>query len=248
MEGSQHTASIYFLTILEDSRPDGSTTLKKDGEIIHSNFFNQSSFATYALANERGVVKVRKDVPLNILGPLGCGILTGAGAVVNSLAPRAGSSIAVFGTGSVGLSAIMAAKFVGCTSIIGIDIRASRLAMARELGATHVIDASSSDVVKKIVEITGVGVNYSLDTTAIPKILRQAVDCLTLTGVCGLIGAAPLGTEVSLDMNMILLGRALRGIIDGDSIPDIFIPQLISFTLRDGSRLISSSNFTSWRR
>jgi aryl-alcohol dehydrogenase len=209
------------------ARPDGSTTLSKDGEVIHGSFFGQSSFATYALASERNTVKVRDDVPLNILGPLGCGIQTGAGAVINSLAPHAGSSIAVFGTGSVGLSAIMAARAVGCTTIIGIDIRPGRLEIARELGATHVINGSEGDTVKKIQEITGTGVNYSLETTALPAILRQAVDCLTLTGVCGLIGAAPLGTEVALDMNSILFGRTLRGVIEGDSIPDIFIPQLI---------------------
>src|SRR5262249_10004281 len=138
------------------------------------------------------------------------------------------SSIAVFGTGSVGLSAIMAARVVGCTTIIGIDIRPGRLEIARELGATHVINGSEGDTVKKIQEITGTGVNYLLETTALPAILRQAVDCLTPTGVCGLIGAAPLGTEVTLDMNTILLGgRTLRGVIEGDSIPDIFIPQLI---------------------
>jgi aryl-alcohol dehydrogenase len=209
------------------ARADGSTTLSKDGEVIHGNFFNQSSFATHALANERNVVKVRDDVPLNILGPLGCGIQTGAGAVINSLAPHAGSSIAVFGTGSVGLSAIMAARAVGCTTIIGIDIRPGRLETARELGATHIINGSEGDAVKKIQEIIGAGVNYSLETTALPAILRQAVDCLTLTGVCGLIGAAPLGTEVVLDMNSILFGRTLRGVIEGDSIPDIFIPQLV---------------------
>jgi aryl-alcohol dehydrogenase len=209
------------------ARADGSTTLSKDGEVIHGNFFNQSSFATHALANERNVVNVRDDVPLNILGPLGCGIQTGAGAVINSLAPHAGTSIAVFGTGSVGLSAIMAARVVGCTTIIGIDIRPDRLEIARELGATHVINGSEGDTVKKIQEISGTGVNYSLETTALPAILRQAVDCLTLTGVCGLIGLAPLGTEVALDMNSILFGRTLRGVIEGDSIPDIFIPQLI---------------------
>ncbi len=86
---------------------------------------------------------------------------------------------------------------------------------------------------KKIQEITGTGVNYSLETTALPAILRQAVDCLTLTGVCGLIGAAPLGTEVALDMNSILFGRTLRGVIEGDSIPDIFIPQLIELYVQD---------------
>lgn len=214
------------------AREDGSTTLNKDGEAVHGSFFGQSSFGTYALANERNVVKVRDDVPLNILGPLGCGIQTGAGGVINALAPHAGTSIAVFGTGSVGLSAIMAARVVGCTTIIGVDVRPSRLDMARELGATHVINGAEGNTVEKIQEITGTGVDCSLETTALPEIFRQAVDCLTLTGVCGLIGAAALGTEVKLDMNTILFGRTVRGIIEGDSIPDIFIPQLIELYMQ----------------
>jgi aryl-alcohol dehydrogenase len=209
------------------ARPDGSPTMHQGDTVIHGSFFGQSSFASHALAYERNVVKVRKDVPLELLGPLGCGLQTGAGGVMNALRPRAGSSIAVFGVGSVGLSAIMAAKVVGCTTIIGVDLNPARLAMAQELGATHVINAGETDPVAKIQEITGTGVNYSLEATSLPKVLRQAVDCLTLTGVCGLIGAAPLGTEVTLDMNSIMFGRTLRGIIEGDSVPDIFIPQLV---------------------
>lgn len=208
-------------------RPDRTTTMRKGNEVIHGTFFAQSSFATYALATERNVVKVRDDVPLEILGPLGCGIQTGAGAVINSLAPHAGSSIVVFGTGAVGLSAIMAAKVVGCTTIIGVDIRPQRLALAKELGATHTINGAEGKTVEQILAITGKGANYSIETTALPQIFRQAVDCLALTGICGLIGAAPLGTEVKLDMNTILFGRTVRGIIEGDSVPDIFIPQLV---------------------
>ncbi len=209
------------------SRPDGSSTLHKGSETIHGSFFGQSSFATYALVSEKNVVKVREDVPLEILGPLGCGIQTGAGGVINSLAPRAGSSIAIFGTGAVGLSAIMAARIVGCTTIIGIDIRPERLKLAQELGATHIINGKDGNTVEQILQITGHGADYSLEATAQPMILRQAVDCLRQGGTCGLIGAAPLGTEASIDMNTILFGRTLRGIIEGDSIPDIFIPQLI---------------------
>ncbi len=213
---------------LSGSRQDGSTTLHKDGEGIHGSFFGQSSFATFALASEKNVVKVREDMPLDILGPLGCGIQTGAGGVINALAPHAGSSIAVFGTGSVGLSAIMAARVVGCTTIIGIDIRPDRLKLASELGATHTINGSEGNTLEQIQKMTkGKGADYTLETTGRPQILRQAVDCLRFTGVCGLIGAAPLGTEVNIDMNNILFGRTLRGIVEGDSIPDIFIPQLI---------------------
>jgi aryl-alcohol dehydrogenase len=122
----------------------------------------------------------------------------------------------------------MAAKVVGCTTIVAVDVNPARLAMAQELGATHVINVAEADPVAQIATLTGgEGVQYSLECTGIPKVVRQAVDCLRLTGVCGVIGVAPLGTEVALDLNSILFGRSVRGIIEGDSVPDIFIPQLI---------------------
>lgn len=226
------------------SRPDRSTSLRKGGQALHSHFFGQSSFATHALAWERNVVKVRPDVPLALLGPLGCGIQTGAGGVLNSLHPAAGTSLVVFGTGSVGMSAVMAARVAGCATIIGVDVKPNRLELARELGATHTINAQDTpDVVAEIRTITGGGADYSIETTASPPVFRQAVDCLTVPGVCGLIGAAALGTEVALDMNSILFGRVVRGIIEGDSVPDIFIPRLIELYMQGRfpfDRLISS--------
>lgn len=208
-------------------RPDGSTALSRGGQQVHGHFFHQSSFANYALSHEQNTVKVPRDAPLELLGPLGCGIQTGAGAVMNSLRPRAGESIAIFGAGSVGLSAIMAAHLVGCARIIAVDLQPSRLALAKELGATDVLNAREVDAVEAIVEMTGGGVNYSLECTGLPQVLRQAVDSLILTGVCGVIGVAPLGTEVSLDVAGILFGRSVRGIIEGDSDRDVFIPRLV---------------------
>lgn len=210
-------------------RPDGSSPCcGRDGKRLSGYFFGQSSFADHALASERNVVKIRRDVPIEIMGPLGCGIQTGAGAVINALKATAGSSIAVFGAGSVGLAAIMAAKVVGCTTIIAIDLNEARLKLAKELGATHTVQASQGDIVKQVTELAGgEGVQYSLECTGLPAVLRQAVDSLRLTGVCGVIGVAPLGTEVTFDINSLLFGRTVRGIIEGDSIPDIFIPQLV---------------------
>ncbi len=208
-------------------RPDGTNAYHRDGHEIHGHFFGQSSFATYALATERNVVKVRDDVPLELVGPLGCGVQTGAGGVLNSLRPPAGTSIAVFGTGTVGLSAIMAARVAGCTTIIGVDLNEKRLELARDLGATHVVNGGEKNAVEEVQRLTGGGADFSVETTASPQVFRQAVDSLTLLGVCGLIGAAALGTEVSLDMNTILFGRTVRGIIEGDSVPDVFIPRLL---------------------
>ena len=216
------------------ARPDGSNALHNGKEPIHGHFFGQSSWATHAVAYERNVVKVDPKAPLELLGPLGCGIQTGAGAVLNSLHPHAGTSIAIFGAGAVGLAAVMAARVAGCTTIVAVDIKPNRLALAQELGATHTIDGSTTDAVTAIKELTGGGANYSLETTASPAVFRNAVDCLGPLGTCGLIGAAALGTEATFDMNDILLpGKTIKGVIEGDSVPDVFIPRLVELILQD---------------
>lgn len=217
----------FFLHNFHGARPDGTTTLRKGDQAIHGSFFCQSSFADFALANERNVVKVRDDIPLEILGPMGCGIMTGAGAVMNSLQPRPGASIAVFGVGNVGMSAVLAAVVCGCTTIIAVDIHSDRLEMARELGATHTVNAKEVDPVEAILDITCGGAEFSLECVGNPKVFRQAVDVLPRLGVCGLTGVVPPGTEVSLDMDLIMNGRTVKGILGGDAIPDLFIPKLL---------------------
>lgn len=229
------------------SRPDGSTALTRDGEPVHSHFFAQSSFATRAVATERNVVPIAGDVPLSVVAPFGCGVQTGAGAVLNSLAAPAGSSIVVFGTGTVGLAAIMAAQLAGLTKIIGVDVRPQRLQLARELGATDVVRPDAEDVIEAVRAITGAGADYALETTGIPAVLRAAVDCTAPTGQTGVIGAPAFGTEVTLDVNTILTaGRCVRGIVEGDSVPATFIPRLLELW-RNGrfpvERLISTYDF-----
>lgn len=209
------------------ARPDGTTTLRQGDRVIHGNFFGQSAFAEYALADERNVVKVPKDLPLEILGPLGCGVMTGAGAVMNTFRPKPGSSIAVFGMGTVGTSALLAAVVCGCTTIVAVDIHDERLEMARQLGATHSVNSSQTDPVAAILDITGGGPNFSLECVGNPAVFRQAVDILPILGVCGLVGVVAPGTEVSLNMDLIMNGRMVRGIIEGDAVPDLFIPKLI---------------------
>jgi aryl-alcohol dehydrogenase len=219
-------------------RPDGSTPLTQNATPINARFFGQSSFATYALADERSAVKAPADLPLEIMGPLACGVMTGAGAVINSLQVRPGQSIAIFGTGAVGLSAVMAAKIVGATRIIAIDVVPARLALALELGATDVIDvsaghasagnASAGNAVPAIKELTRHGVDFTFNTTRSPAIFAQAMESLAPRGVAGFVGA-PL-TPWTPDMFQILSGgRTLRGIIGGDSSPGSFIPLLIEY-------------------
>jgi aryl-alcohol dehydrogenase len=226
--GEETYCHDFFLHNFQAERPDGSTALSKGDEHVHSNFFGQSSFATHALCHERNIVKVPTDVPLELLGPLACGIQTGAGAVMNALGVTAGSSFAVFGTGSVGLSAIMAARIVGATTIVAVDIDAGRLAVAASLGATHTIDSSSSDATAEILQITGSGLNFALDTTGLGSVIRAAVDSLAPRGTCGILGASPLGSEITLDeVHFMSGGRRLMGIVEGESQPDTFIPKLI---------------------
>lgn len=219
----------FFGLNVGGARADGTTgTCDHAGHALHDHFFGQSSFGTYALADRRNVVKVDKDAPLELLGPLGCGIQTGAGAILNALDVGAGDSVAIFGVGAVGLSAVMAARVAGATIIVAIDPTGSRRQLAMELGATHAIDPTAEDPVARVQEITGGGAEYTLETSGRPEVLRQSIDALAIRGTCGIVGAPPLGTDASFDVNMLMIpGRTIRGICEGDSIAHVFIPQLI---------------------
>jgi aryl-alcohol dehydrogenase len=200
-------------------RLDGSNALQRSG--VRGHFFGQSSFATHSLATEHNLVKVSKALPLELLAPLGCGLQTGAGTVINSLQVRAGESIAVFGTGAVGLAAIMAARIVNANPIIGVDINPVRLELALELGATHVIDNRHNDIIGRIAAITHSGVDYVVETTADARMHRLAVDALNPRGT-----AALLTGEQGMDS--LPQGRKTLGIIQGDAVPQLFIPRLIT--------------------
>ncbi|MEN5362719.1 NAD(P)-dependent alcohol dehydrogenase [Brevundimonas intermedia] len=210
-------------------RLDGSTaTTDAAGAKVHDHFFGQSSFSTYALANEKNVVKVDKDAPIELLGPLGCGIQTGAGAVLQALDVKAGTSFVAFGAGAVGLAAVMAARVAGATTIIAVDITPSRLDLALELGATHVINSRETDPVARVREITGGGADYSLECSGRAEVLRQAIDALGTLGACGIVGATREGTEASFNVNDVMIpGRRIIGIVQGDVISKIFIPRLV---------------------
>jgi aryl-alcohol dehydrogenase len=205
---------------------DGSTPLTTaGGERVAGRWFGQSSFATHALATERNIVRVADDLPLELLGPLGCGLQTGAGSVLVAMAVRPGTSIVVFGTGAVGLAAVMAARVAGCTTIIGVDLHESRRELATELGATHVVDGADPDLIARVTELTGGGAQYSFDTTGVPDVIVSAITVLRPTGTCGLVGVqtGPLTIEPSL----LASGRNVMGILEGDAVPQVFIPQLI---------------------
>lgn len=221
------------MNLLGGSRLDGSPTVTSVGtsadQPLHGCFFGQSSFTTLALATERNVVKVPLGAPLELLGPLGCGVQTGVGAIVNVLKPSPGSTVAVFGGGAVGLSAVLGAQLTGATRIVVVDIAPSRLALARELGATDVIDARVDDPVRAIFDLTGgAGAEYTLETSGVTRVLRQAVDALAVDGYCGVVGAPPFGSEVSLDVpQMLARNPHIVGINQGAAVPRQFIPALV---------------------
>ncbi|MCW2381435.1 MULTISPECIES: NAD(P)-dependent alcohol dehydrogenase [unclassified Sphingobium] len=209
-------------------RLDGSTALACGDERIHSHFFGQSSFATHSIVPERTAVKVDKDIPLELLAPLGCGVITGAGSVIEALKVGAGDTIAIFGVGGVGLSAVMAAKLVGAKRIVAVDINPGRLELARELGATDAIRSDGEDVAKQIRAVTGRGVDFTFNTTTVPAVHTMALECLAMNGIAGFV-AAPRGEWAPAMFPMLAGGKQLRGILGGDANPRTFLPMLIDY-------------------
>ena len=210
-------------------RGDGTTAFSRDGEAIGSHFFGQSSFATHTIASAASVVPVGDDDPLDIIGPLGCGIQTGAGAVLNRLRPWVGSSFAVLGAGSVGLSAQLAAAFSGCERMIAVDLAQTRLDAASGLGATHTIQSGDGvDLAAALLEATsGRGVDRIFDTTGNGEVVAAAMGGLAIGGMLGTVAASG-SAEALVSLRQMLPGRTLTGILEGDSMPQVFIPELLS--------------------
>jgi aryl-alcohol dehydrogenase len=215
-------------------RQDGSVGLHtRDGERVSSNFFGQSSFASHALINETNVVKVSAGAPLELLGPLGCGILTGAGAVFNSLGAQAGNSLGIFGGGPVGLSAVLAGATRACAPIIVVEPMASRRSLALQLGATHAIDPGAGDVTTVVRDVIPTGLRYALDTTGMPSVIETAVHCMSTRSTLGTVGV-PKSLDLKVSFNvvqMLSLGISIKGITEGDSDPQVLIPQLVELYL-----------------
>lgn len=203
-------------------RPDGTAAfLSEDGkEPLFSTFFGQSTFARHTLVHRSCLVKVPQETDLALMAPLGCGIQTGAGAVMNSLDVKEGSSLAVFGVGSVGVSAVIAGKARGAKTIIAVDLQPSRLELAKRLGATHTI-LGSKDVVAEIRRICPpVGVDYALDCTGSTKVIVDMIDSLGTKGRGATAGAPGFGSKISVDvMQHLTYGKEYVGCCEGDSLP-----------------------------
>lgn len=188
---------------------------------LGGNIFGQSAFATHALAYSRNVVKIDRDLPLDILAPLGCGVQTGAGTVLEALDVKPGESIAVLGAGAVGLSAVMAAAIAGAGRIVVLDRHRHRLSLAATLGATQTTDDLA---------LLGDGFDHIVDTTGSVDLVSACIARLALRGTIALVGAYPGDPKLALDLSAIMsMGRRIIGVIEGGIDPQLFIPRLIEY-------------------
>jgi aryl-alcohol dehydrogenase len=222
VEGHPARCELFAVKNFNGSAGDARDT---NGEPVTTGFMGQSSFADRALVHERSIIVIDDDVPLELVGPLGCGVLTGAGAVLTATNVGVGSSVAVFGAGAVGLSAVMAAHLAGAERIIAVDLHDSRLELALELGATEV-HVGGETVARQIVK-TGGPVDFTFETTGVPAVVADAVKVLRAGGVCGLIGL-PTGPS-AVDTWSLLGNRTVTGLLMGDADPQRLIPTLLRF-------------------
>jgi aryl-alcohol dehydrogenase len=220
----------FLLLNLAGVRLGGSTPMVDGaGRPVSARWFGQSSFATHAIATTRNVVVVDPSLPLELLGPLGCSVQTGAGAVLLALGVGPESSIVILGTGAVGLAAVMAARVAGAREIIAVDLHAGRRALSTELGATTVIDGADPDVAAQIVARTSGGADFAFDTTGISEVIATALASIRDRGVCALVG---VGGQITLPPGALMGGRVLTHLMEGDAVPQVFIPRLIELWQR----------------
>jgi S-(hydroxymethyl)glutathione dehydrogenase / alcohol dehydrogenase len=200
-------------------------------------FLNISSYAQEMLLHENTVVKIEKDIPLDKAALVGCGVMTGVGAVLFTAKIEPGSSVAVFGCGGVGLAAIQGALIAGARQIIAVDMVESKLKTARDLGATHVVDASSGDAVQKIKDLTGGGVEYSFEAIGNKRAAEQSFECLANGGTATIIGMIPVGTKIELDGPSFLMEKKVQGSNMGSNRFRRDMPRLLDFYLQGRLKL-----------
>lgn len=215
------------------TRLDGSgSAWSREGKSLGGHFFQQSAFASHVIATEFNVVVVPDDLSLDTY-VIGCGVMTGAGGVLNALRPRPGSTLAVFGAGGVGTSAIMAAVLTGCRQIIAVEPYENRRAVARQLGATHTIDKNSGDVAAQIRQITGGGADFVVGCAPDKDVMPVAVESLAIGGIFGVIGDPGAGIDGAFEIAGIIgTGKSIHGINGGEAVAQNFLPELIDLHQR----------------
>ncbi|TET74610.1 MAG: Zn-dependent alcohol dehydrogenase [Dehalococcoidia bacterium] len=215
--------------MLMGTMADGTKRLRRKSGDELSHFMAQSSFAEYAVVEESATVKVRDDAPLDVVCLLACGASTGIGAVINKAKVKAGSSVAVFGCGGVGMAAIMAAKLVGAHPIIAVDMLDNKLEVAREFGATNLVNASKEDPVVKIAAECGGGVDYSFEAIGKPEVMTQAFHSVYPRpgGMALILGLAPIGSTFPIEAWRFMRELVITGCTVGSIHPRIDIPRYI---------------------
>ena len=199
----------------------------KGGELLHQ-AFNLSCFAEQMLVHENAMVKIDPDIPLDRAALVGCGVMTGVGAVFNAAKVEPGATVAVIGCGGVGLSAVNGAALAGAERIIAIDTVPSKLEVARELGATDTLNASNADPVKAVRDMTGGGVHYSFEALGTKTTAEQAFGMLRPGGTATIIGMIPLGVKIELHGYDFLRDRKLQGTSMGGNRFRVDMPRLLS--------------------
>lgn len=207
-------------------RAEGGPRVTLDGAPVLDGFFGQSSLAGYALATEDNTVVVEPETDLALAAPLGCGFQTGAGAVLNVLAPAPGAQLVIYGAGAVGMAALLAARALDDVAITVVETSAARRALALELGAQAALDPAETDIPPAVRDLTGGGATHALETTGIPAVLGGAVAALATGATVVAVGLGQGVPPVDLG-DLVLNGKSIRGCLEGDSIPQVFIPRLL---------------------
>ncbi|MDT0270535.1 NAD(P)-dependent alcohol dehydrogenase [Streptomyces sp. DSM 44915] len=215
--------SFAALNLFGGRQDDPPRLTDATGGALAPRWFGQSSFAEYALVPARNAVRVDPALPVELLGPLGCGFLTGAGAVLNTFRVGPGEPLVVLGAGAVGLAAVLAATAAGALTV-AVDRHPERLALAERFGAVP-LSAETALLPERIRRLTDGGARYALDTTAAPWLVDAALRALRPTGTLGLV--ARFHTPLSLAPDTLTGGRGIRHICEGDAVPSLLVPQLI---------------------
>lgn len=231
--GQQRYCESIHTLLHSGLRPDGSTPPRRwDGERVAGRFLHQPAWATYTVALQQQLTKVPEHVDLDLMGPLGCSVSTGAGIVLNELRPDPGSSIVIFGSGAVGLSALLAANLTGASNIIVVDTSPRRLALALELGATHTI-ARETDAVEEIRDLTSGGADFAIECTSGGTRVAEGMRALAKLGTCAMVGGAGASASVSVDhADTMLSGKRLIGCAGGGGQAPEFIRSLMELQVR----------------
>jgi len=206
--------------------PGGGIRLHKGDQAIN-HLFGLACYAEKVVVHERSAVKVREDAPFEVVCTLGCGVSTGLGMSINTAGIRPGDSIAIFGCGGVGLSAVMGAKLAGAGTIIAVDTLDNKLQKAKELGADYVINVSQEEPQAKVTELTGGGADYAVECIGKVDVMVQALGSIRIGGTCIIAGMAPLADQLTIAPFHFLLGKTIKGSTQGDVIPSIDIPKYI---------------------